>query len=106
MLRPLPVLEPSRVVSVTPANQGAFGANAEISYPDYRDFRDKNRTFEGFIASNFAPFGFSPDATARPKVIYGTDVLNFFRSPPAVLGRGFRTGRPGPGTGCSGRAGP
>src|ERR1700693_2558578 len=58
MLRPLPVLEPSRVVSVTPANQGAFGANAEISYPDYRDFRDKNRTFAGLIASHFAPFGF------------------------------------------------
>ncbi len=92
MLRPLPVLEPSRVVSVTPANQGAFGANSEISYPDYRDFRDQNRTFEGLVASNFAPFGFSPDATARPKVIYGTYVSgNFFhvlRVQPSI-GRGF-----------------
>lgn len=92
MLSPLPVPEPSRVVSVTPANQGAFGANAAISYPDYRDFRDKNRTFEGLIASSFAPFGFSPDAKVLPKVIYGTYVSgNFFhalRVQPS-LGRGF-----------------
>ena len=63
-----------------------------ISYPDYRDFRDKNRTFEGLIASNFAPFGFSPDATARPKVVYGTFVSgNFFHSlrVQPSLGRGF-----------------
>ncbi len=92
MLRPLPVLEPSRVVSVTPTNQGAFGANAAISYPDYRDFRDNNRSFEGLIASSFAPFGFSPDAKVLPKVIYGTYVSgNFFhalRVQPS-LGRGF-----------------
>ncbi len=41
---------------------------SRISYPDYRDFRDKNRTFEGLVASSFAPFGFSPNATALPKV--------------------------------------
>lgn len=81
MLRPLPVLEPSQVVTVTPANQGAFGANATISYPDYRDFRDKNRTFEGLIATSFAPFGFSPNPTALAKVVYGTFVSgNFFHT--------------------------
>src|SRR6202167_5455731 len=39
LLRPLPVLEPSRVVSVAPARQGAFGADSAISYPDYGVFR-------------------------------------------------------------------
>src|SRR5271170_8202018 len=62
LLRPLPVLEPSRVVSVTPAKMGAFGTDSAISYPDYRDFRDNNRSFDGLIASSFSPFGFSPDA--------------------------------------------
>ena len=81
MLRPLPVLEPSQVVTVTPSNQGAFGANATISYPDYRDFRDKNRTFDGLIATSFAPFGFSPNPKALAKVVYGTFVSgNFFHT--------------------------
>src|SRR5271166_1385736 len=92
LLRPLPVFEPSRVVTVTPLNQGAFGANSANSYPDYRDFRDGNRTFDGLIASSLAPFGFSPDATVLPKVAYGMYVSgNYFRTlgvQPA-LGRAF-----------------
>ncbi len=92
LLRPLPVLEPSRVVMVTPAKMGAFGADSTLSYPDYRDFRDNNRSFEGLIASSFAPFGFSPDATVLPKTTYGSYVSgNFFRTlgvRPA-LGRAF-----------------
>src|ERR1700734_4040042 len=92
LLRPLPVLEPSRVVSVTPAKMGAFGADIAISYPDYRDFRDNNRSFEGLIAEGFSRFTFSPDATVLPKVAYGVFVSgNFFRTlgvQPA-LGRAF-----------------
>ena len=92
LLRPLPVLEPSRVVSITPAAQGAFGVNAALSYSDYRDLRDGNRTFEGLIATSFTSFGFSPDATALPKVTYGAFVSgNYFRTlgvQPA-LGRAF-----------------
>jgi predicted permease len=92
LLRPMPVLEPSRVVTVTPAHQGAFGVDSTISYPDYRDFRDNNRSFEGLIASSVAPFGFSPDASTLPTVTYGTFVSgNFFRTlrvQPA-LGRAF-----------------
>src|SRR5271170_677139 len=62
LLRPLPVLEPSRVVAVTPAKMGAFGANFTLSYPDYRDLRDGNRSFEGLVASALSVFAFSPDA--------------------------------------------
>jgi predicted permease len=92
LLRPLPVMEPSRVVSVTPAKMGAFGADSVISYPDYRDFRDNNRSFDGLIAQGMNRFGFSPDATVLPKTTYGMFVSgNFFQAlgvQPA-LGRAF-----------------
>ena len=92
LMRPLPVPEPSRVVAITPAKMGAFGADSAISYPDYRDFRDANRSFDGLIASSLWAFGFSPDATAVPKTTYGAYVSgNFFRTlgvQPA-LGRAF-----------------
>jgi macrolide transport system ATP-binding/permease protein len=92
LMRPLPVWEPSRVVAVTPAKMGAFGTDAAISYPDFRDFRDNNRTFDGLVASSLSAFGFSPDAATLPKTIYGTYVSgNFFRTlgVQPVLGRAF-----------------
>src|SRR5579862_4801174 len=46
LLRPMPVLEPNRVATVAPAHQSALGVDSTLSYPDYRDFRDYNRTFE------------------------------------------------------------
>jgi macrolide transport system ATP-binding/permease protein len=92
LLRPMPVPAPSRVVSVAPAHEGAFGTDSTLSYPDYRDLRDDNRTFEGLVASSFSSFGFSPDAATLSKVTYGAFVSgNIFRvlgvSP--SLGRGF-----------------
>jgi macrolide transport system ATP-binding/permease protein len=92
LLRPLPVLEPSRVVSVTPAKMGAFGTDSAISYPDYRDFRDKSRSFDGLVASSFASFGFSPDARTLGKTTYGAFVSgNYFRAlgVQPELGRAF-----------------
>jgi len=92
LLSPLPVPVASRVATVTPANQGSFGTNAAISYPDYRDFRDGNRSFEGLLAFSVSGFGFSQDATALPQTTYGEYVSgNFFRTlgvQPA-LGRAF-----------------
>jgi putative ABC transport system permease protein len=92
LLRPLPVLEPSSVVEVTPARMGAFGTDSSLSYPDYRDLRDGNRSFDGLVASQLWAFGFSPDATVIPKTTYGTYVSgNFFKTLGVrpVLGRGF-----------------
>jgi macrolide transport system ATP-binding/permease protein len=92
LLRPLPVREPDRVVNVSTVATAALGANTAVSYPDYRDFRDGNRTFESLLAASFSSFGFSPNATALPKITYGMFVSgNFFRtlgvSP--MLGRAF-----------------
>jgi predicted permease len=92
LLRPLPVLEPSRVVAVTPSKMGAFGTDSSLSYPDYRDFRDTNRSFDGLVASGMRAFGFSPDGKALPKTTYGTYVSgNYFQTlgVQPVLGRGF-----------------
>jgi predicted permease len=92
LLRPLPVLDPGRVVAVTPAKMGAFGTDSSISYPDYRDFRDNSRTFDSLIASSFSSFGFTPDANTVPKTRYGAYVSgNFFRGlgVQPTLGRAF-----------------
>jgi predicted permease len=91
LLRPLPVFEPSRIASVTTASTAAF-SNTALSYPDYRDYRDGMRSFEGLFASSITSFGVKPDASALPKVAFGMYVSgNFFPTigvQPA-LGRGF-----------------
>jgi predicted permease len=57
LFRPLPVVEPDRIVEVTPMFKGAdVGA---FSYPLYKDFRDKNEVFDGMAAYIFAPMNFS-----------------------------------------------
>ena len=91
LLRPLPVLEPTRIATVTASSTAAFSSTA-ISYPDYRDFRDGNRSFDGLLAASESSFGFKPDATALSKVTYGMYVSgNFFRvlGVQPALGRGF-----------------
>jgi len=92
LLRPLPVAEASTVVALTTASSAAFGANLTVSYPDYRDYRDGNRSFSGLVASGFTSFGFSRNATALPRITFGAFVSgNFFRvlGVEPALGRGF-----------------
>jgi predicted permease len=92
LLRPLPVEEPSQIASVTSTDSTSVGTGAALSYPDYREFRDNNRTFEGLFAAGPASFGVSPNPSTLPKIGYGFFVSgNFFRTlhvQPA-LGRGF-----------------
>jgi len=91
ILRPLPVLEPTRIAAVTTASTEAF-SNTALSYPDYRDYRDNSRSFDGVIAASLAAFGTKPDAAALPKIAYGMYVSgNFFRvlGVQPALGRGF-----------------
>jgi predicted permease len=91
LLRPLPVFEPSRIAAVTTSTGEAF-SNTTLSYPDYRDFRDGNRSFEGLLAASVTSFGVKPDASALPKVTFGMYVSgNFFRvlGVQPALGRGF-----------------
>jgi predicted permease len=93
LLRPLPVMKPAGVVAVTNAGSTAFGTNTAISYPDYVDLRDRNRSFDGLVAAAYGQFGFSPNPETLPRMKFGLFVSgNLFRvlGVEPVLGRGFR----------------
>jgi len=93
LLRPLPVADPDRVVAINTAKSAPFGSNTAISYPDYVDLRDHNRSFEGLVAASYAKFGFSPDARSLARMKFGYFVSgNFFRvlGVRPALGRDFR----------------
>jgi predicted permease len=94
LLRPLPVAEPDRVVAINTAKSAPFGANTLISYPDYADLRDHNRTFDGLAAASYSKFGFSTGSSTLPRMKFGYFVSgNFFRvlGVQPALGRAFRS---------------
>ncbi len=55
LLRPLPVERPEQLVSL---NNVALNLPA-ISYPNYRDFRDRNNSFSGMMVYRYTPLGLS-----------------------------------------------
>ncbi len=57
LLRPLPVSEPERLVSIFPTDQD--GEAQAFSYPNYVDFRDRNDVLAGLFVSRFAPVSLS-----------------------------------------------
>ena len=93
LLRPLPVADPSRIVAVHAIGSGPFGGNTNISYPDYADLRDRNRTFDGLVGTTYTHLGFAPDRDSQPRMKWSMFVTgNFFdvMGIKPVLGRGFR----------------
>jgi predicted permease len=91
LLRPLPVLHPSQVVTVQ--SKTAKDRLGFLSYPDYVDYRNRTTTFDSLVACRVAPFGFAANPEALPQVKYGMMVSgNLFQAmgvEPA-LGRSFR----------------
>ncbi len=60
ILRPLPVARPSELVFVQPSN------GYTLSFPAYRDLRDRNDTLVGMFGSRVAPMSLEPrDAAVR-----------------------------------------
>jgi predicted permease len=76
LLRPLPVSDPDRLLGVFTSHVG--GAPYDIvSFPDYRDLRERNASFSGLAAHCFFPVSLRhPDGA---KVVMGQTVSwNFF----------------------------
>src|SRR5262245_65782021 len=55
LLRPLPVERPEQLVSL---DNGSLNLPV-ISYPNYRDLRDRNKSFSGMLAYRFTPISLS-----------------------------------------------
>lgn len=59
MLRPLPIEKPEQLVSLNNAAEKRMFPT--FSYPNYKDFRDRNDVFSGLIAYRYAPLSLSYD---------------------------------------------
>jgi predicted permease len=94
LLRPLPYPEPEQLVSVAPLVSSVGGSviSDELSYPNFRDWRDQARSFDSIAGyhANTAILRPSGGSAARNLQI-GVATADFFRvlrvSP--ALGRGF-----------------
>src|SRR4030095_15713511 len=57
LLRPLPVPKAEQIVSVSVRGKGdSMGA---FSYPNYKDFRDRNQVLAGLLLYRFVPLSLS-----------------------------------------------
>lgn len=86
ILRPLPVPQPNNLYEVLRGKTGGEGQ----SYPDYRDFRDRNPSFSGLLTYGFLRAGLSVDKSSISSWGYSAsgnyfDVLGI----QPVLGRFF-----------------
>src|SRR5262245_12430653 len=91
LLRPLPVADSDAVVTVSAA--GADDRRGAISFPNYRDLRERSQSFDGMIAHQRSTFSFAPSHDAVREMRVGMLVSdNFFGvlGVQPVLGRGFR----------------
>src|SRR5215470_1380074 len=69
LLRPLPVPNPSNIVSLR--SRTPSGNFETVSYRDFLDIRDKNRLFESLVAFDLAAGGFAKDAGTQPQLKVG-----------------------------------
>jgi predicted permease len=95
ILRPLPVADPGALLSLrSEVKDAPFGANYySTSYPDYRDYREKSRSFDGLAAFEYTMASFVRDVKAPPQLRMGVlasgNLLSVLGVEP-TLGRGFR----------------
>ena len=86
LLRPLPIRNPGQLVALN--NTAENHAFPSFSYPNYRDFRDRNDVFSGLIAYRFTPLSLSHEGVNER--VWGYEVTgNYFEA----LGVGAALGR-------------
>ncbi len=99
LLRPLPFDEPDRLVHLweTLPRQSFF--SSRVSYPNFRDWRDRSESFEDMAGFNYMSETLTgveqPQRIASGRV--SANVFDVLGVPPA-LGRGFREGEDRPGS--------
>ncbi len=90
LLRPLPILAPSSVMTVsTNTLNNPFGG---ISYPNFRDLQAKSHSFDSMIAFQLSTFSVATSTKALPQIYSGVIAgENFFQAlgVKPILGRGF-----------------
>ncbi|HZE69974.1 MAG TPA: ABC transporter permease [Pyrinomonadaceae bacterium] len=75
LLRQLPVSNPGQIVSV--ALRGKSDPILAFSYPNYKDFRDRNQVLSGLLIYRFVPVSFSRDGNNER--VWGYEVSgNYF----------------------------
>jgi len=93
VIRPLPVTRPGDVLTIAGIAPGAIG-DAPLSYPDYVDVRDQNRSFSGVVAYSLVVTSFvnRPDEPAqrRAGMAVSGNYFDAMEVSPA-LGRWFRS---------------
>ena len=88
LLRPLPIKNPADVFDVSGATPDNPGEG--MSFPDYRDIRDKNRSFIGLAAYRLTTLGVASNPAAPAQIRFASLVSgNFF----PVVGVTASTGR-------------
>jgi predicted permease len=63
LLRPLPVAKPEQLISIYPARKENSSEVGIWSYPNYKDFRDKNEVLRGMAVYRFAAISLSHEGT-------------------------------------------
>jgi predicted permease len=91
LLRPLPVPNPSQVVSVRSQHRG--DSPGGMSYRDYLDYRSKTKSFEDLAAMQVAPVGFAKSKgelpQMKPGLICTGNIFRVLHVEPRI-GRDFR----------------
>ena len=93
LLRPLPVPSSGDVVTISDtALEVRSGTLGPVSYPDYLSIRDGSQSFNGVVASTYAPVGLAQQPEALPELRLALAASgNFFRvlGIEPALGRSF-----------------
>jgi predicted permease len=91
LFRSLPVPNAGRVVNVRSQLRGQ--SPSEMSYPDFVDFRNRSKAFEGLAAYQVSQFGFAPSKRELPEMKAGLlvsgNLFDVLQVTPQ-FGRGFR----------------